>query len=256
MKIYKAFFTFILGFLILINSIYSQNIQLEEKCISPCVKVISYGSKSLGSGVIVKSFLMKDNKYSNIVLSCNHVTNGKNILIELCNEKCSKYYATAIFENEKYDFSVIQFYSEEKQKIAELDIISKLFIGDDLVSVGFGLSEIPKVGWGKVTTNSQKEESFKGNYFTNIPLVMGDSGGPIYKNNKLVALSQAIRVLKWQNSIVPVPSVSVILPLMKIKEIIKEQNTNLDFILDDKSSPPMFPHLILQMQEFDSIYLK
>jgi cytochrome c-type biogenesis protein CcsB len=59
---------------------------------------------------------MKDNKYSNIILSCHHVTNGKNILIELCNEKFSKYYATAIFENEKYDFSVIQFYSEEKQK--------------------------------------------------------------------------------------------------------------------------------------------
>lgn len=256
MKIIKSFFTFFLGFLILINNSYSQNIQLEEKCISPCVKVISNGNKSLGSGVIVKSYLMKDNKYSNIILSCCHVTNGKNILIELCNEKCSKYYATAIFENEKYDFSIIQFYSEEKQKIAELDITSKLFIGDDLVSVGFGLSEKPKVGWGKVTTNSQTEESFKGNYFTNIPLVMGDSGGPIYKNNKLVALSQAIRVLKWQNSIVPVPVVSVIIPLIKIKDINKEQKNKLDFILDEKVSPPMFPHLILQMQEFDGIYLK
>lgn len=256
MKKIKIFFTCILVFLILINSIYSQNFQLEEKCISPCVKVISYSSKSLGSGVIVKSHLMKDKKYSNIALSCYHVTNGKNILVEVCNEKCNKYYATAIFENEKHDFSIIQFFSNEKQKTAEIDLNSKLFIGDDLVSVGFGLSETPKVGWGKVTTNSQAEESFKGNYFTNIPLVMGDSGGPIYRNNKLVALSQAIRVLKWQNNFVPVPSVSVVLPLMKITEINKEQNNKLDFILNPNASPPMFPHLILQMQEFDGIYLK
>jgi len=40
------------------------------------------------------------------------------------------------------------------------------------------------------------------------------------------------------------------------KEINTEQKNKHDFILDEKASPPMFPHLILQMQEFDGIYLK
>lgn len=256
MKINKLFFGGVLIFLILINSIYSQNVQLEEKCVSPCIKVISYDNKNLGSAVIVKSFLMKDEKYSNIALSCNHVTSGKNIVVEVCGQKCKRYFATAIFEHEKNDLSVIQFVSDDKQKTAEIDLNSKLFIGDDLISVGFGLSQTPKVGWGKITTNSQTEDSFKGNYFTNIPLVMGDSGGPIYKNNKLIALSQAIRVLNWKDNLLPVPSVSVIVPLFKIVELNKQQDNKLDFVLNQEKSPPMYPHLILQMQDFDGITIK
>ena len=78
-------FVFLYLFLFVLNFLYAINIDLQNKCLLPSVKLLSYAKKSIGSGVIIKSYLMKDKSYSNIVISCNHVTKNNKIIIELTN---------------------------------------------------------------------------------------------------------------------------------------------------------------------------
>jgi len=251
-------FGFMYLFLFVLNFLHAINIDLQNKCLLPSVKLLSYAKKSIGSGVIIKSYLMKDKSYSNIVISCNHVTKNNKIIIELTNinNKVECYYSTVIYENQINDISIIQFRTDEKQAVAEIDFKNDIFIADDIISVGYGLSNLPKLGYGKIITQKQNDKLFKGTFFTNIPMVMGDSGGPIYKDNKLIAISQAIRVIEWNETILPFPNISVIIPINKLIEINKEESGKLRFIIEEKSSPPMFPHLFLQMQEFDKILIK
>lgn len=249
---------FLFLFLFFLNFSFARNVNLENKCILPTVKLLSYAKKSIGSGVIVKSYLMKDNAYSNVVITCHHVTKENKIIIETpsLENKIEYFYATTIYENAKYDISIIQFRTEKKLIMAEIDFKNDIHIDDDLISVGYGLSALPKLGYGKVITQKQNDKSFKDTYFTNIPMVMGDSGGPVYKNNKLIAISQAIRVLEWKEDVLPYPNISVIIPIKKILEINKEESDKLKFVFDENFSPPMYPHLFLQMQEFDKILIK
>lgn len=224
----------------------------------PSVKLLSYAKKSIGSGVIVKSHLMKDDGYSNIAISCCHVTKDNKLIIEVpdFNNKVKHYYGTAIYENSKYDISIIQFRTDKKLNVAELDLINEIDIDDDVISVGYGLSPLPKLGYGKVITKKHIDKSFKDTYFTNIPMVMGDSGGPVFKDNKLVAISQAIRVIEWKENLLPFPNISVILPVQVLLSLNSEESGKLDFVLKPESIPPMYPHLFLQMQEFDKILIK
>lgn len=251
-------FVFLILFLSFLNFSFARNVDLENKCLLPSVKLLSYAKKSLGSGVIVKSCLMKDNGFSNIVITCYHVTKENKIIIEIpsLDNKNEYFYSTTIYENPQYDISIIQFRTEKKLNIAEINLKDDIHIADDLISVGYGLSALPKLGYGKVITQKQNDKSFKDTYFTNIPMVMGDSGGPVYKDNKLIAISQAIRVLEWKDSLLPFPNISVIIPIKKILQINKEESNKLKFVFDDDFSPPMYPHLFLQMQEFDKILIK
>jgi len=256
----KIVSNFVLFFLLLsiINFSFANNVNLEKKCLMPCVKLLSSSKKSIGSGVIVKSFLMKNERYSNVVVSCYHVTNNQKIIIEVpsLENKNEYFYGTAIYENQEYDISIVIFSSEKEQIKADLDLENDIVIGDDILGVGYGLSSLPKLGFGKIITQKQKEKSFKDSYFTNIPMVMGDSGGPVYKNNKLIALSQAIRVVEWQEKVLPFPNISVVIPIKKLIELNKIEKGKLDFVIKKDSQPPMFPHLFLEMQEFDNILIK
>jgi len=251
-------FIFFFFFLFAFNVCFARNINLENKCLLPSVRLLSYANKSIGSGVIVKSQLMKDEGYSNIVISCWHVTKDNKLIVEVpdLNNKIKHYYGTAIYENSKYDISVIQFRTDKKLNTAELDLINEIDIDDDVISVGYGLSPLPKLGYGKVITKKHIDKSFKDTFFTNIPMVMGDSGGPVFKDNKLVAISQAIRVIEWKEGLLPFPNISVVMPIQRLLNLNKDESGKLDFVLKPECTPPMFPHLFLQMQEFDKILIK
>ena len=188
-------FVFFFFFFFLINYTFARNINLETKCLLPSVKLLSYAKKSIGSGVIIKSFLMKDGGFSNIVISCNHVTKNNKLVVETpdLNNNVEYYFGTTIYENPSYDLAIIQFRTNKKLNCAEIDFDNEINIDDDILSVGYGLSPLPKLGYGKVITQKHVDDNFKDTYFTNIPMVMGDSGGPVFKKNKLVAISQAIR---------------------------------------------------------------
>lgn len=92
------------------------------------------------------------------------------------------------------DIALLSFVTETKCHVAEIYKNPKLYIGNDVLRIGCGLGDPFRVDFGKIT--SVKDSiglMLKGTYRTSIPTVIGDSGGPVFHEGKVIGLAQAIR---------------------------------------------------------------
>lgn len=205
----------------------------HEKCLYPTVMVMNQTPKGVGTGVIVKS-VKKDDHFENFVLTCAHVLVPMPMEepeeqapppppnqaasatlaypIAIRRDKYEVKVRIGVYENwstlvgskdydckvlytdKNKDIAIVVFDTENQNQIAEVDKDPKLYIGNDVVKVGCGLSEPFRIDHGKITSVSKSiGNMIKDTYRVSAPTVMGDSGGPVYHENKLVGLSQAVR---------------------------------------------------------------
>lgn len=109
---------------------------------------------------------------------------------------------------------------------------AKLYIGNDVIKVGCGLSEPFRIDYGKITSIDKSiGNTIKGSYRISAMTIMGDSGGPVYHENKLVGLSQAIRYAPASSPIpinIPVCQIAYVIPIQtfydneEITELLKD----------------------------------
>jgi len=254
------------------------DIELHEKCLYPtvCIFNINPAIGGIGSGVVIKSTKDGDH-YHNIVGTCAHVLketpamyekvlikqDGKKIGYKLKLIKPAKYdykirvgkyenwsvlVAAADFDCEvlavdkEIDVALIKFTSKEKMYTVELDINPKLFIGNKIHRVGCGMGEPFRVDYGRITSLANsigRSQSVVGTHRTSIVTLPGDSGGPVFHENKMIGVAQGIRNFRMNAHInMPIFQMSYVIPLKRFisSEIIKnyvKTNDNLKCLMQE-----------------------
>lgn len=193
------------------------NKELHEKCIYPTILINT--DSTTGTGFIVKSVKKEGlEEYDNYAVTCEHVLLTKeqslpnDITIKIgIYEDWSKlvqkesYKSKLIFSNKSKDIAIIHFVTQKKCFTCELNKEEKFYIGDEIYKTGCGLSYPYRLDYGKITSVKQifqspdnKNEKIRISAMT----IIGDSGGPIFFNNKVIGITQSILTTKTQDKVV------------------------------------------------------
>lgn len=203
-----------------------------EKCLKPTVLIESKDQTSTGTGVIVKSEKLKyTNVYFNIVFSCEHIIKSNKQIVKYSefddNGIFLKYQenkAIVFFKDSDADISILFFTSDSPMPIAESDFKYQPKIRDRVFTIGHGMGDNSRYSDGCVTGSTKTKDMFV-DYKTSIPIVFGDSGGPLFYNNKLIGIANSIRSISVADKIkVPVYNISTFKSLNLFNKILKESN--------------------------------
>jgi len=181
--------------LALINVIYASepDVPLHNKCLYPTVRIDDAAQPGYGSGVIVRSDKV-GSEYVNVVITCKHVADEliepmirvmayKN-WSEFDNAKSKSYPASVYMAHPRYDLALMIFLSDKKMPVAEIEIDKPIYIGDKITSFGCALRHSPRLEPGQISGVT------KGTLRSNIMSVPGDSGGPVFRDYKLIAIKK------------------------------------------------------------------
>jgi len=223
---------------------------LHSQCLYPTIKVVSGESAGSGTGFIVRSEKTYDGKYGNVAITCAHVLTGGLYYAGVPSYEdwsiLKSYQMYPIYSHlidQQNDLAIIVFKTDSQMPTVELDFDSKLYIGSDIFRIGCGLSDDPRLDYGKIT--SVGKDYFRTSVFT----LPGDSGGPVFHKNKVIAFIRAIRTIKTkENAMNHIYNVSYGVRLNVLKEIDNNLDNSLDFIYDDSKSIPLISFFLLDMR--------
>ncbi len=163
---------------------------VAEKALPATVALVSNGTGSSGSGVIVS----KDG----LILTASHVIQGlKKVDVYFPDGK--KWVGKVLGSNYSKDIGMVQLVDAGPWPFVELGESKPLEAGDWLValghSAGFDPARTPPVRFGRVMSDGP------GNYFTSdCTLIGGDSGAPLFDlDGKLVGINSSIG-WSWKNN--------------------------------------------------------
>jgi serine protease Do len=163
---------------------------VAEKAIPATVALVSNGTGSSGSGVIVSK--------KGLILTAAHVIQGlKEVDVFFPDGK--KWQGKVLGANFSKDIGMVQMVDAGPWPFVELGESKPLEAGDWLValghSTGFDPARTPPVRFGRLMSDGP------GNYFTSdCTLIGGDSGGPLFDlKGKLVGINSSIG-WSWKNN--------------------------------------------------------
>ena len=163
---------------------------VAEKALPATVALVSNGTGSSGSGVIVSK--------TGLILTAAHVIQGmKEVDVYFTNGK--KWQGKVLGANYSKDIGMVQMVDAGPWPFVELGQSKPLAAGDWLVamghSAGFDPARTPPVRFGRLLSDGP------GNYFTSdCTLIGGDSGGPLFDlDGKLVGINSSIG-WSWKNN--------------------------------------------------------
>lgn len=149
-------------------------------------------------------------------------------------------------ENSK-DMALVTFQTDKKMPVVEIYLNPKLYIGNEVCHVGCGLGEPFRVDFGKITSLSNSVGrpivDTKNLYRTSIMTIMGDSGGPVYHENKLIGLTQMIRGMPAGQSgpfriNIPVFNMSYVIPIKRFMDCKKITKHLKEPVVQPVAPPP------------------
>ncbi len=163
---------------------------VSEKAMPATVALVSNGTGSSGSGVIVSK--------NGLILTAAHVIQGmKEVDVYFPDGK--KWAGKVLGANFSKDIGMVQMVDAGPWPFVDLGESKPLEAGDWLValghSAGFDPARTPPVRFGRVMSDGP------GNYFTSdCTLIGGDSGGPLFNlDGKLVGINSSIG-WSWKNN--------------------------------------------------------
>jgi S1-C subfamily serine protease len=223
---------------------------LHNKCLYPSIAITSPDINAVGSGVIVRSEKV-DDVYHNVALSIAHVFAEKSIChkVKIWKYKdwstidgCDEYDCFIYQKDEKKDLAIIFFVSPHKLPEAELDVSPKLYIGSKIFRLGAGLGDEIRLDYGRITTlNAKLPDMMFDLYRTSVYSVLGDSGGPVFHEYKVVGLVQSIRATRIGPFPVAVFGISYAVPTYRLKKWNKELDNIIGFVYDKNEDLPVSP---------------
>tara|TARA_Y100000034_G_scaffold129820_2_gene187011 strand:- start:505 stop:1419 length:915 start_codon:yes stop_codon:yes gene_type:complete len=240
--------------------------KLHEKCLYPTIQVSAemfVNNKKMpgevfGTGVILRSEKIGDD-YWNTAITAAHVVaqhgvinpfgiahgNAKmeikrNVKVAIYKDwstfvKYEQYPVHVYKAQNRTDLAILIFRTQRKMHTADVDCESKLFIGTEVMRVGCGLGDQPRIDFGRVTSLNPTFEAVKNKGRTRLSIhtVPGDSGGGIFHNYKLKGIMSSIRALGR----LPVFEISYMSKISNLSAWNKAQNNCLDFVYKETSLP-------------------
>ena len=253
---------------------------LHNKCLYPTVLIhtgviagdafINQGS---GSGVIISSVPASSifsDKFINVVLTCNHVAVNQSLgTIEnkfgarfvpdtFAKVGVSEYENWSKFKEytwfdaklygayEDHDLAILIFISDNQMPVADINFNPEIYIGSHVIKVGCGLGDQPRVEFGRVTSlnPSQEHDRTKGTNRLSVMSLPGDSGGPVFHENKVIGIVSMIRIAQGIGAVF---DISYMQPLAHFEKWIKEAGF-LGFITS-KENFPIIPLVEIKVQK-------
>jgi len=247
---------------------------LHNNCLYPTVLVEDIVKNSdnkqkclgSGSGVIIKSQKFGE-EWHNLVLTCHHVVDMEGtklmmkerfgvhpelgIVIKVARYKdwsrfvkYESYPAYVYSQYDEGDMALLLFKSKVEMPVAELALNEKLYIGNDIMKVGFGLGDLPRVDFGRITSVNPIHEFYKGCIRHSAHTIYGDSGGPVFRHGKVIGLASSIRVMGYT----PVFGIGYFQPTStRIPAWNKEEKNGLQFIYKE-TKLPVIPFIELNFE--------
>lgn len=254
---------------------------LHNKCIYPTV-MLQGTNGGTGSGVIIKSVKRGDG-YMNYVFTCAHVLKKTPARVIEPEPKEGEEAADPIVIPSKYeyfihiavyedwslikeiktykcnvihvengvskDIALVTFKTKEEMKVATIETKPKLYIGNEVLRIGCGVGDPFRIDYGKVTSLSKSigrsQPATKGKIRTSIQTVPGDSGGPVYHENKLIGVAQMIRAMPGNAgpfpTSIPIFHMSYVIPVerfMSCEKITKHLKDRPAPVIEEEVAPP------------------
>jgi len=228
----------VVGLCLLISSTMADmpDVELHTKCLYPVVKILLSDGGG-GSGVIVRSFKVKEGEYTNIVITAGHIlTQDIEVLVPKYEnwsvlKEYVKYPCGIVTASNKYDLGIVAFYSKEPMYTANIDFTAKYYIGSKIIKMGYGVLDEARLDSGEITSvKFASKDLFKDCIRMNNPTTLGDSGGPCYlqSSNKLIAINRGMRTYNGQG----LPHHAFATPITFLQEWNKEQGNTLNYTFD------------------------
>lgn len=236
---------------------------LHTDCIYPTVR-ISFNGKGYGTGVVVRSEKI-GSEYRNIVLTCDHVADDDTeYSVDVANYKdwstfdnWQTYPAKRYCGHPERDLAIIVFVSPRPMATARFGFGEKLFIGTKLTNLGCGLGDEPRLDFGVITSLRGKVSGSKYPAIrTNLKLVGGDSGGPVFHDGKLVGFNQAVRNVNYRGLPQMLPYISFVIPVEHVKLWGDDEKKCLDFVYNSTQSLPALPYDMLRLRQLEIVKKK
>lgn len=233
---------------------------LHKKALYPTVKITSETSESCGSGFIVKSEknvnYFKD-KYVNVVVTANHVVDGKLAsIIHVPKYKdwseidgFEEYPSIIAYSHPAQDIAILLFASPEQLPVADLDLESNLFFGTEIFKIGYGIGDDVRIDYGHITSVKTKiPDAMKRYMRTNAYTIFGDSGGPVFtKKYKVTGITHAIRGTPNGGALY---SQSYISSISFLKEWNKDINNAVEFVYKSEGDFPLTATYQLWLKDY------
>jgi len=223
--------------------------ELELKCVRPVVQLID--RCGFGSGTIIRSEKDGDD-WINVVLTCKHVvqrfTEPYAVVIAykdwsaIDRSKCKRYPARIIAKHPYRDMALMMFLSKKQMPVADLGMDEKLYFGNEIIGVGCGSREVPRLDYGRIT--GIDEISIRAGLLA----IPGDSGGPVFHNKKLIAIKQKIASAQINGVIFPTFNNSQGVRITVLKKWAERESKAA--IYKKETTLPKLPRLMLKAREF------
>lgn len=195
-----------------------------EKCLYPVVLVESIKSKSTGTGFIVKSQKVNE-KYINLCLSCSHILDSDDIAISTSDYKkpfsfksFKKYNGLVINKDKKFDISIISFLSDYKYSEVEIDMEYKPELRDSVFTIAHGMADPARYSEGIVSSVDDDKKEIS----TSVGMLLGDSGGPLFHQNKVVGIANAMKAYKIGKITIPLNHFSIYKHISGSKKLLED----------------------------------
>lgn len=258
--------TFLLSALLLVFSAFTfagaaePDKALHTDCIYPTVR-ISWNNQGIGSGVVVRSEKYGSH-YRNVVLTCDHVADSDaEYSVDVPTYKdwstfdgWSSYPAKRYDGHSERDLAVIVFVTAKPMPVANFGFDEKLYIGTTISNLGCGMNDEPRLDFGVVTSmrGIMRGSKYKP-YRTNLKLIGGDSGGPVFRDGKLIGIAQAIKITNFKGVPQILPHISFVIPIEQLKLWDEDEKKCLEFVYKRTRPLPALPYDMLRVRPLEIV---
>lgn len=234
----KKLFAVLICFIIILGAGLSQDV--KKTCYDSVILIQSIDKSATGSAVVVQSRKIDANLYLNTVFSAEHIFAKPMLAVPLKYddgfvEQLEPIALQAIYKNADTDLAIASFVSSTELVCAELDFTTIPQPRNKVFLIGCGLGEPLRYSEGLVTGLGPKKTKYE--YIqTSIYTVPGDSGSPVFLNQKVIAITSSIRSFQSENTIMAANEIATCKPIKLYEPILKSDKYS--FVSNEKKQYP------------------
>lgn len=225
------------------------DVKLHKECLYPVIQLVETGKTAGSTGFIVRTHKVSNNVYCNAFLTCAHcVSDNKQEVVFFDYEDWSyvrrKTHYPCIFYgvDDDLDVAVGYFLSDRLLPRTKLDTECKMYIGSDILKIGCGKGQEPRVDFGKITKPVRKDELTEKYIRHSASTCFGDSGGPLFYRHKVVGIINRVQ----QHNSIPIWQFAYAIPISRLYGWSKTNDGAYDHVFDDQVEIPRMPQYRLE----------